>query len=305
MTDKLKAREHRVGSAPEDAREQLLAGIPVDERRVRLAGIATSVLEGGDGPPLILLHGPGAYAAAWQMVIPDLAATHHVIAPDLPGHGSSTIVDGPLDADRVLSWLGELIDETCPSPPVVVGQLVGGAIAARFAADHENCLERLVLVVPFGLEPFDPTPAFGAALNGFLTTPNEATHDELWSQCVFDLDELRRQPAARWELMKAYTLDRARTPGVADALRVLVEQFGATAIEEAVLERIGVPTTLIWGRHDTIVPLSIAERARERYGWPLHVIENAGNEPAIEAPQAFLRALRAALEAPVREEVAP
>ena len=53
----------------------LLAGLPVTERRLALAGVSTAVLEGGDGPPLVLLHGPGAYGAHWLQVIPELAAT--------------------------------------------------------------------------------------------------------------------------------------------------------------------------------------------------------------------------------------
>jgi pimeloyl-ACP methyl ester carboxylesterase len=195
-----------------------------------------------------------------------------------------------------------LIEHTCPTPPIVVGQLVGGAIAARFAADYGDRLDRLVLVVPLGLAPFEPSPAFGAALTGFLAHPSEETHDDLWQHCVFDLDALRRQPAARWELMKAYNLDRA--PTVSDALQALMEQLGFPAIPETVLTRIAAPTSLIWGRHDSIVPLSVAEAASTRYGWPLHVIEYAGNEPAIEAPDAFLRALRTALEAATRRQVA-
>ena len=47
----------------ETLRKRLLAGIPVTERRFRLAGVSTAVLEGGDGPPIVLLHGPGEYAA--------------------------------------------------------------------------------------------------------------------------------------------------------------------------------------------------------------------------------------------------
>jgi pimeloyl-ACP methyl ester carboxylesterase len=71
----------------------------------------------------------------------------------------------------------------------------------------------------------------------------------------------------------------------------LMEEFAARPIPEATLARIAVPTTLIWGRHDSIVPLSVAEAASARYGWPLQVVENAGNEPALEAPDAFLHAL--------------
>ena len=125
----------------DDARERLLAGLPVTERRLQLAGVSTAVLEGGDGPPVVLLHGPSGYAAHWMGVIPGLVATHRVIAPDLPGHGASEVADGALDAARVLEWLGALIERTCMSPPALVGQLLGGAIAARFAIDHGDRLQ--------------------------------------------------------------------------------------------------------------------------------------------------------------------
>ena len=51
----------------------------------------------------------------------------------------------------MLAWLGELIERTCPSPPVVVGHVLGGAIAARFAIDHGDRLCQLVLVDTLGL----------------------------------------------------------------------------------------------------------------------------------------------------------
>ena len=78
--------------AGDDAHERLLAEIPVAERRLQLAGVSTSVLEGGDGLPIVLLHGPGEFAAKWLRVIPDLVRTHRVVAPDLPGH--SAVGDG-------------------------------------------------------------------------------------------------------------------------------------------------------------------------------------------------------------------
>lgn len=61
------------------------------------------------------------------------------------------------------------------------------------------------------------------------------------------------------------------------------------------LVQISVPTTLIWGRRDEGVPVHVAKLASARYGWPLHVIEDARDDPALERPQAFLAALRAAL----------
>jgi pimeloyl-ACP methyl ester carboxylesterase len=282
-------------SVSDDARERLLAGIPVRERWLQLAGVSTAMLESGDGPPVVLLHGPGGNAGHWMRVIPDLATTHRVVAPDLPGQGASEVAGGPLDADRVVTWLGELIEHTCPSPPAVVGYALGGAIAARFASGQGDRLSRLVLVDALGLGRFEPAPDFGLALNDFLAQPTESTHDALWRHCALDLDGLRQRMGERWEPFKAYNVDRARTPSVQAALHALMEHLGVPAIPSADLERIAIPTTLIWGRHDLATRLQIAEAASTRYRWPLYVIENCADDPPIERPEAFLEALRDAL----------
>jgi pimeloyl-ACP methyl ester carboxylesterase len=78
-------------------------------------------------------------------------------------------------------------------------------------------------------------------------------------------------------------------------MRNLMRQL-ASPIPPGDLQRIAVPTTLIWGRDDVGVRLNVAEAASVRYGWPLHVIENARDDPAIEQPEAFLEALDAALD---------
>jgi pimeloyl-ACP methyl ester carboxylesterase len=279
----------------DDARERLLAGLPVTERRLQLADVSTAVLEGGDGPPVVLLHGPGGYAAHWMGVIPGLVASRRVIAPDLPGHGASEVADGALTTGRVLEWLGALIGRTCVSRPALVGQLLGGAIAARFASDQGERLSRLVLVDTFGLSEFQPAPEFGLALRRFLGQPTPATHQSLWQHCAFDLDGLRLRMGERWAPFEAYNIERARTPSVQAAVAALMEQLGVPAIPPADLAKIAVPTTLIWGRHDRATPLAVAEEAAARFGWPLHVIENANDDPPVEQPEALLRVLRAAL----------
>jgi pimeloyl-ACP methyl ester carboxylesterase len=95
--------------------------------------------------------------------------------------------------------------------------------------------------------------------------------------------------------MQQYALDRARTPSVKAALHKLMPQFGVPAIPSEDLARIAIPTSLVWGPHDRQVRLRIAEAASSRYGWPLHVIEKAADDPAIEQPEAFLRPLHIAL----------
>lgn len=276
------------------ARAQLLADLSVTERRLELAGVSTAVVQGGDGPPVVLLHNPAEHAAKWLRVIPELVHTHRVVAPDLPGHGASE-VDGALDADRVLTWLSELIEATCPAPPALVGLVLGGAVAARFAADHPEQVSRVVLVDSLGLRPLEPTPEFGQALQGYLTDPSHETHDELWGYCVFDLDRVREEMGEYWAPFAAYNVDRARTPSVQGAVHTLLEHFGMAAIPSEVLAGIAAPTSLIWGRHDLVTPLHVAEAASAEYGWPLHVIDDAADDPPIEQPDAFLRALHVAL----------
>ena len=285
----------------EHAREQMLAGVPVSERWLTLAGMSTALLEGGDGPPMVLLHGPGESAAAWLPVVPDLVRTHHVIVPDLPGHGATGMPDDQLDTDRVLCWLDELIERTCPSPPVLVGRVVGGGIGATWAADRPGRLSRLVLVDTLGLTPFEPAPRFGLALHRFLAQPTAATYDRFMEFCTFDLDRVREQMGQRWQPYAAYAVELAGTPGAQAAMAALIRQFGAVPIPVADLARIDVPVSLIWGRHDLATPLSIAEAVAARYDWPLYVIEDAGDDPPLEQPNAFLDALRAVLRTPIGE----
>ena len=74
----------------DEARIAATAGLPVEDRRLHCAGVTTAVLVGGEGPPVVLLHGPVANALHWRRVIPTLAETHRVVAPDLPGQGATS-----------------------------------------------------------------------------------------------------------------------------------------------------------------------------------------------------------------------
>jgi pimeloyl-ACP methyl ester carboxylesterase len=281
----------------DDARRRVLAGAPVVERRVDLAGVSTAVLEGGDGPPVVLLHGQGGWSGMWLPVIGDLMTTHRVVAADLPGLGASEMPDGPPDAARVLAWLGELIQRTCPAPPALVGASLGASIAARFAVAHPDRLSRLVLVDAGSLGRFRPAPGVLLALIRFIARPNERTQQAFLRQVAVDPARVKAMMGERWEASQTYMLDRARTPSVRAANRRMLRELGTKAIAPEELARIAVPTALIWGRYDRVMRLRIAERASARYGWPLHVIEDAGHF-AVEQPEAFRRALRAALGTP-------
>lgn len=282
-------------SAGQQARDKLLAAMPVMERQVQLAGVSTAVLEGGAGPPVVLLHGQGEFAAVWVSVIPDLVKSHRVIVPDLPGHGASEVTDGSLDTGTVLTWLDELIDQTCESKPVLVGHLLGGAIAARHAVNHSDGLAHLVLVDTLGLGWFRPAPSFAIPMMGFVARPTPRSRDRLFNRCFLDIDRVGEHAGEQWEPLLDYALDRARTPSVQAALRRLIPRLAMRPIPADDLAQITVPTTLIHGRYDLQVRLRTAEAASAKFGWPLHVIEDCRDDPAVEQPEAFLDALQTAL----------
>lgn len=301
----------------ERLRRRLLEGVPVVERTAELAGIPTTLLEGGEGvgrapgpregagraddgstgpgtagagPPLVLLHGPGESAVNWRWVLPELAADHAVVAPDLPAHGRSGGEDVRLDEERLLDWLEELVDRRCPAPPVLVGHVLGGALAARYAAARRGSIRGLVLVDSLGLARFRPSLRFLLSMLGFMARPSEGTYGWFMKHCAHDREALRGRMGDRWKTFVAYNVELARSPKSKAAGR-LFREVGLPRIPPEALERIDVPTGLIWGRHDRALPLRIAEEASERHGWPLRVVEEAADDPYRDRPEAFLRAL--------------
>jgi pimeloyl-ACP methyl ester carboxylesterase len=203
----------------------------------------------------------------------------------------------------VLGWLGELIERTRPTPPVLVGRVLGGAIAARFATAtrtgwHIWSRRRTRAGAAAANTRFE------LAVNRFMAAPNEHSYDRLMGLCSFDLDTLVEQLGEQWKPFEAYAIDRARTPAVQACFGSLMAQFGTQPIPPAELSRIAAPTTLDLGtpRHGNAAVG--AERRAARYGWPLHVIEDAADDPPMDQPEAFLRALHAALETPTAQETA-
>jgi pimeloyl-ACP methyl ester carboxylesterase len=278
------------------ARQELLSGTGVADRRRDVGGVTTAVLEGGDGPPLVLLHGPGESAVGWLPVLPQLLGTHRVIAPDLPGHGASAAIDGEPYADRMLDWLDSLLDQTCSAPPILVGRVVGGGIGARFAIDRPDHLAQLVLVDSLGLAPLEPEPRFALAMHRYFGQPDRDNYERFMEFCAYDLDGIRTRLGPRWESFATYAVELGGSASGQAAMGRMLAVFGAPIAADQ-LDRITVPTSLIWGRDDLATPVAVAYATADRQGWPLRVIDEAGDDPPLDQPAIFLDELRAALDA--------
>ena len=273
-----------------ESRARLLAGLPVAERRERLAGGVTNILEGGDGPPLVLLHGGiECGAVVWAPVVTQLAASHRLIIPDVPGLGESEPL-ARLDPPAFARWLAELIDLTTAERPVLVAHSLVGSLAARFAADHGAQLERLVIYGTPGIGPYRLPLGLRVVAIRFAIRPSEQNAERFERWAFFDLDEARSRATEWFRAFSDYTRARAGVPHVKRTMRQLIGSC-TKPIDDAELRRIPIATELFWGRHDRFVPLGLAEATSARLGWPLRVIDDAGHVPHIERPEAFLAAL--------------
>ena len=269
-------------------RERMLAGLPVSQRRVDLAGTSTAVLEGGAGPPLVLLHGGiECGGAVWAPVVARLAERHRVVIPDLPGLGESDPVDR-LDGPTFAAWFAALLRTTCEERPVVVAQSLAGSLAARFATEHGDLLARLVIYAAPGVGRYRMPLGLRVVAIRFALHPTERNMERFERWAFWDFDRACAQDAEWFAAFGADNMARARVPHVKRTMKGLI----ATAMKPVPgLERVEVPVTLLWGRHDRFVPLSLGEAASRRFGWPLQVIEDAGHVPHIEQSDAFLEAL--------------
>ena len=260
--------------------------------------MSTPVLEGGEGPRIVLLHGLGGFAEEWRLVIPKLTSDHRVVVPDLPGLGRSEVVRSDLDAASVVAWLRELIEQTCSEPPTLVGHSLGGGIAVRFAIEHPDRVSRVVLVDAASVgRPNRPAPAVLAALIRFGAGPTHANHDRLMSHVLVHPGRVSRKWGDQWPGFEGYDIDLAKDKSVSRSTGQLLRRVAGRRVPIDQLAAIDVPVAMIWGTGDRLMRFRIAERTAERMGWPLFPIDDCGHAPHIERPSVFHEALEMAMSA--------
>ncbi len=292
MTTQMKLRVTRRLN-DEEFRRRMLTGIPVMQRRLEVAGVSTALLEGGDGPPVVLLHGGietgGVY---WAPVMSRLAETHRLVVPDVPGLGESEPFDG-LDVASFGEWVAALLPLTCDEKPTLVAHSLYGSLAAQFASQHGGLLRELVLYGSPGIGHYRIPLGLLLTAIRFDLRPTERNNARFADWAFLDAARTRRLSPEWYDAFMAYGLSRGTAPAIKKTMRQLI-RAGAKQISDDQLRGIDLPVALIWGRQDRMIPPRIAELASSKFGWPLHVIDGAGHVPHIEQPEAFLRALGAA-----------
>lgn len=255
------------------------------EKTVSVFGVKIHYIEAGDParPKVILLHGLGADTNSWQFNIAALAREYHVFVPDQVGFGKS---DKPLIKYRVgtyVDFLDKFMSELKIDRASLVGNSLGGWIAATMAIKYPNRVERLVLVDAAGLRSDKIDPALIWSLN-FSTREEARLLVKLvyFNHAIFDsnaaIDEVLKNRIA---LGDGYTISSI----IESILR------GEDFIDSQ-LGEIKKPTLIVWGKYDGLVPLSDGERFQKGIaGSRLIVLDRAAHVPQIEAAAEFNKAV--------------
>lgn len=266
------------------------------DRDIDVNGSRTRFLRaGGDGPPVVLIHGLGASAEIWSANIGALAARHRVFAPDLPGFGKTAMPPGMDFSPAAYSrFVRDFMTALGIGRAALVGHSLGGGVALRVTLDEPGRVDRLVLASSAGLGPDVSLPLRIASLPFFdrvFWRPPLPVFTRFLRRLVYD-------PAAISPEFARLYYDMFFQPGAVRAftavLRAVVTIRGARpGILEPIREGLGTiaaPVLILWGRRDRILPVGQAIEAAGRIpGARLHIFERCGHMPNIEYPAEFNR----------------
>jgi pimeloyl-ACP methyl ester carboxylesterase len=260
---------------------------------LELHGDRIAYRDAGDGPALLLIHGMAGSSATWQAIIPQLSKKFRVIAPDLLGHGMSAKPRGDYSLGAFAVFLRDLLDELGVDRATVIGQSLGGGIAMQFAHQHRDYCERLALIGSGGLGPdLSPMLRMLSAPGAEFVLPVVAPQPvlNLGNKLGSWLTSAGIQSPRAGQMWHAYSsLSDAQTRrAFLRTLRSVVDHRGqAVSALNKLHVAAGLPTVLIWGDHDRIIPVAHAYAAHDALtGSRLEVLEGVGHFPHVEAPMA-------------------
>ena len=271
----------------------------ITDHRVWVDGVNLQYLEAGSGPPLLLVHGHEQSASSWRWVIPVLARTHRVLALSLPGHGESSPAVGGYAPGRDLALLvADFLDTLGVGPLHVVGNSVGGAVALHLALADPARIRTLTLVDSAGLGreihpllALDTLPILGELAIMISRMPGGDIGRTSMSTAML-FAQPSRVPAEFFTEQHAL----GRRPGQLEASTAMARAlFDVTGQREVLLDQLPtltMPTLVVWGGCDYVLPASHAQAAVDRLPHGrLALFADCGHLPHVECPDRFATVL--------------
>ena len=262
-----------------------------DVRYVDLHGHRMAYRDEGSCEVLLLLHGMAGSSESWGPVLTTLAKRYRVVAPDLLGHGLSDKPRTDYSLGAFAAGLRDLLDALEISDATVVGHSLGGGVAMQFIYQHPEYCRRLILVSSGGLGP-----DVGLLLRMLSAPGAEFVLPFVAPRPVVRLGNAVRsglgavgftspRAAEMWKTYSSFT-DRPTRQAFLRTLRSVVDYRGQSVSALNRLHvRCEVPTLLIWGDKDQIIPIEHGYEAQAaRAGSRLEILAGVGHFPQVEAP---------------------
>ena len=258
-------------------------------------GVRTRVIEAGDGPPLILLHGLSGHAETWSKNVIPLAEHFHVYAVDQLGHGFTDKPDVRYTIGALTQHIVDLMDTLGIRRASIAGQSLGGWVGAWLGLEQPERLQKLVLVTGAGLQPEE---ADAGELSDIMTRVKQVTQAALETPTRESvrkrLEWLMVRPETVMDELVEVRYRVFTDPRSVEMLpRVVVDT--TTANDDYILtaerlQRIATPTFVLWTRHNPTTPWQTAERAAALLpNARFHILEEAAHWPQFEQPAEFNR----------------
>jgi pimeloyl-ACP methyl ester carboxylesterase len=258
-------------------------------------GCPVNVIEVGEGPPIVFVHGLGGSWQNWLEQLPVFAAEHRCVAFDLPGFGASPRPEEEISIPGYGALVRDLLARIGIDRAVVVGNSMGGFVACELAVQHPDAVERLVLISAAGIssEQLHRRPLItGARMSTMVAEWVGSRADRLAARPrarTLLLSGIFRHPSALPAPLIGEQMRGSGKPGFIDAFDALMSYRIRDRLGE-----IRAPTLVVWGTGDRLVPLKDADEfVRLIPDAEKLVFEDTGHTPQLERPAAFNEALRA------------
>jgi pimeloyl-ACP methyl ester carboxylesterase len=279
-----------------DVNSRWLADARVQVRTRLVHGYKRAFRIAGDGPPLLLIHGIGDNSRTWEGVIPVLAREHTVIAPDLLGHGLSDKPRADYSVAAYANGMRDLLAVLDIDRVTLVGHSLGGGVAMQFAYQYPEKTERLILVASGGagggVSPLLRAATLPGAQLGMSTLrlPLARHAIGLGAELLRRMNTDIGLDAIDLRRVLAGLPDHTARSAFIRTLRSVVDWRGqvVTMLDRSYLAR-GMPTMLMWGDRDSVVPIGHGRRAHAAMpGSRFEVFQGAGHFPFRTDPARFV-----------------